>query len=191
VKWRWRPGVVAAVASVLVAGCGSELQSSESSQCIGEMTTSPDWVFSLTVSAGGIAFFSVMFWCLFIPGLFKHAPKPPAIGWPPRGWAQWALMAFLVLMVANLAYTQYTYRDMWTQTPEVYFDAAFVSFGILVTGGSSVAARKHRATGTWPSGRQAPWGFFWVLPVIFLVAASATGWALATMAASVVSTGPC
>ena len=96
----------------------------------------------------------------------------------------------MVLSAAFLAYTQYNYRDIWTQTPDAYIQATFVAFLALIMGGLVVALRRYRATGVWPSGRRAPWGFFWVLPVIFVAATSSTLWAFATMASSSVSI-PC
>ena len=96
----------------------------------------------------------------------------------------------MVLTVALLAFTQYNARDLWTQAPDQYIEAATFGVVALVLGGITVASRRHRATGVWPSGRQTPWGFIWVLPVIFLASAGSTLWAYGTMAASVVSI-PC
>jgi hypothetical protein len=149
------------------------------------MTTSPDWVFGLLLSSGLVALFSGGAWLGFLPGLVTGPPRPaPKHWWSPGGRAQW------VLSVAFLAYTQYNSRDMWTQTQDGYIHATSVVFLALIMGGLVVASRRHRATGVWPSGRRAPWGFFWVLPVIFVAAISSTLWAFATMASSSVSI-PC
>jgi hypothetical protein len=182
VKSGWRPAVVAAVASVLLTGCGAEITSSG---CSASMTKSPDWVFGLLLSSGLVALFSGGAWVGFLPGLVTGPPRPaPKRWWSPGGRAQ------MVLSLAFVAYAAYNSRDMWTQTPDGYIQAASVGFLALIMGGIVAASRRYRATGVWPSGRQTPWGFFWVLPVSFLVAASNTVWAFVTMAGSSVSI-PC
>jgi hypothetical protein len=185
VKSGWRPAVVAAAASALLTGCGTEIASEMTSSCSASMTTSPDWVFGLLLSSGLVALFSGGTWVGFLPGLVTGPPRRAPKGtWSPGGRAQ------MVLLVALVAYTQYNSRDMWTQTPDGYIQAASVGFLALIAGGLVAASRRYRATGVWPSGRQAPWGFFWLLPVIFLAAASSTVWAFVTMASSSVSI-PC
>jgi hypothetical protein len=149
------------------------------------MTTSPDWVFSLLLSSGLVALFSGGAWVAFLPGLVT-SPPPAA---PKRWWSSGG-RAQMVLSAAFFAYLTYSSRDLWTQAPDWYVEAAFVGFVALIFGAIAVASHRHRATGVWPSGRQTPWGFFWVLPVIFLVAAGSTLWAYATMAGSTVSL-PC
>lgn len=182
-KWGWRHVVIAAVASALLAGCSAESQSS--SDCYASMTTSPDWVFGMMLSSGLVALFSGAVWVGFLPGLVTGPPRPaPKRWWSPGGRAQ------VVLAVAFLAYIQYNYREMWTQTPDRYIDATSMAFLALILGGVVVASRRWRATGVWPSGRQAPWGFIWLLPVVFVAATSSTLWAFATMASSSVSI-PC
>jgi len=66
--------------------------------------------------------------------------------------------------VALVAYAAYNSMDMWTQTPDGYIQAASVGFLALIMGEIVAASRRYRATGVWPSGRQTPWSFFWVLP---------------------------
>jgi hypothetical protein len=142
-------------------------------------------VFSLLLSSGLIALFSVGAWIGFLPGLVTGPPRPA-----PKPWGSWIGRAQLVLSVAVFAYVAYNSRGVWTQAPEGYIEAATVGFLALIMGGIVAASRRHRATGVWPSGRQTPWGFFWVLPVIFLVAAGSALWAFDTMAGSSVSI-PC
>jgi len=96
----------------------------------------------------------------------------------------------MVLSVALVAIAVYNSRDMWTQAPDGYIQAALVGFLALIMGGIVAASRRYRATGVWPSGRQTPWGFFWVLPVIFSVATGSAVWAFVTMAGSSVAI-PC
>lgn len=177
----WRPTVVAAVASTLLAGCGAELSSS----CSASMTTSPDWVFGLLLESGLVAILSSAVWVGFLPGLVKSPSHPePKRWWSPGGPVQ------VPLMMAFVAYTEYNSRDLWVKTPDLYIHSTFLVFFALIAGGIVAAGRRHRATGMWPSGRQAPWGLFWVLPVIFVAAASSTLWAFATMASSSVPV-PC
>jgi hypothetical protein len=157
------------------------------------MTTSPDWVFGLLLASGGVAMLSGMVWVLFLPGLITGPPRPqPRWSWSRAGWGR----AWLVFPVALIAYNLYInyrqdgYRQMWTQSPDRYFSAAFVGFGALIVGGLIVASRRHLTTGVWPSGRRAPWGLFWVLPVIFSAAVIGGAWALITMVSSMVPTTP-
>jgi len=149
------------------------------------MTTSPDWVFGLLLESGLIALLSGGAWVGFLPGLVKGPSRPePKRWWLPGGRVQ------VALVVAFVAYTEYNSRDLWVQTPDLYIHSTFLVFVALIAGGIVAAARRHRATGVWPSGRQAPWSLFWVLPVIFVAAASSTLWAFATMARSSVPV-PC
>jgi hypothetical protein len=149
------------------------------------MTTSPDWVFGLMLFSGLVALFAGGVWVGFLPGTFTGPPRPaPKRWWSPGGRAQ------LVMTGALVAFTQYQSRDMWMGTPDRYIVAACLGLLALIMAGVVVASRRHRATGVWPSGRQAPWGFFWVLPVIFLAAAGSALWAFATMVGSSVSI-PC
>jgi len=158
--------------SVLLAGCAAD---ATSSGCTASMTTSPDWVFSLLLSSGLVALLSGGAWVAFLPGLVTGPPRPAPKWWAPGGRAQ------VFLSLAFVAYAEYNVRDLWTQAPDWYIQAATYGVVALILGGVAVAARRRRATGVWPSGRQAPWGFIWVLPVIFLVAAGSTHWAFDTM----------
>jgi hypothetical protein len=143
------------------------------------MTTSPDWVFGLMLSSGMVALLSGAAWVGFLPGVVTGPPRPaPQRWWSPGGRAQ------MVLTLALVAYTAYNSREVWTQTQDKYIEAASVGFFALIMGGIVAASRRHRATGVWPSGRQTPWGFFWVLPLIFLGSASSALWAFGTMAGS-------
>jgi hypothetical protein len=182
-KWEWRPAVVAVVASLLLAGCAPEVELSSS--CSASMTTSPDWVFGLMLSSGLLALLSGAVWVSFIPGVVTGPPRPA----PKRWWSQGG-PAHRVLAVACLGYTQYQLWDMRTQVQDVYIQAIFAVITAPILGGLYVASRRHRATGVWPSGRQAPWGFFWALPLVCVAAASSTFWAVTTMANSSVSI-PC
>ena len=172
---------MATVASALLAGCAAD---ATSSGCSASMTTSPDWVFSLLLSSGLVALFSGGAWVAFLPGLVTGPPRPAPKWWAPGGRAQ------VVLSVTIFAYAEYNVRDLWTHAPDWYIEVAFFGVLALITAGIVVALRRHRATGVWPNGRQTPWGFIWVLPVIFLVAAGSTLWAFATMAGSSVAI-PC
>jgi len=150
------------------------------------MTTSPDWVFSVLLSSGVVALISGGAWVAFLPGVVTGPPPPaPKRWWSPGGRGHLVLSA---VIFGNLLYSS---RDKWAQTPpDQYIDATALALLVLILGGVFVASRRHRATGIWPNGWRTPWGFFWVLPVIFLVAAGSTVWAFTTMAASSVSI-PC
>lgn len=149
------------------------------------MTTSPDWVFSVLLSSGLVALLSGGAWVSFLPGVVTGPPPPaPKRWWSPRG------PGHLVLTVVLLGIVLQGPWDRWAQAPYRYIDVITWALLVLIMGGTFVASRRHRATGVWPSGMRTPWGFFWVLPVIFLGAAGSTVWAFATMAASSVSI-PC
>jgi hypothetical protein len=86
--------------------------------------------------------------------------------------------------VAFFGYAQYQLWDMRTQVQDGYIQAIFAVITAPILGGLYVASRRHRATGVWPSGRQAPWGLFWALPPVCVAAATSTVWAVSTMASS-------
>jgi amino acid transporter len=147
-------------------------------------------MFGLLLASGGVAMCSGIIWVAFLPGMIRSQPPPrpePERWYLPRN----AVLALAATVFVLSAFTV-SNSSHGSTTADRYFLTAIVGTGVLVVGLFVVALGRYRATGVWPSGRRAPWGSFWLLPVIFVAAVGCGVWALLTMTTSMVPTaGPC
>jgi len=151
-------------------------------------TTTPEWVFGLTLAAGLVALSAAVSWGTLWKWTHRPSswtPQPPEASEPLPWWRRALLVGIGILAGVNL----YQDRDMWARPPDAAIIGAILVLAIVYPlSGLTLFERRARRSRRLEDVRRAPLGMFWVLPVIFLSAVGAGAWSIW---AQIASSRPC